>query len=80
MQFESVPPLSTKGAYHASPGHRPGLVCGNNKALKGRHHDGTSLQGSGSFVAVPQGVALGWYGDGPLALWPSQVKVHAVFQ
>jgi hypothetical protein len=79
MQFESVPPLSTKGAYDASPGHHPGLLCGNNKALKGRH-DGTPLQGSGSFVAVPQGVALGWYDDGPLALWPTQVKAHAVFQ
>ena len=63
MQFESVPSLSTKGAYHVSPGHRPGLVCGNNKALK----------------AVPQGVALGWYVDGPLALPPTQVKAHAVF-
>jgi hypothetical protein len=79
MQFESAPPLSTKGACHASPGHRAGLVCGDNKALK-RRHDGTPLQGSGSFVAVPQGVALGWYDDGPLALWPTQVKAHAVFQ
>ncbi len=79
MQFESVPPLSTKGAYHASSGHRPGSARKKCKALKGRH-DGTPLQGSGSFVAVPQGVALGWYGDGPLALWPTQVKAHAVFQ
>jgi len=38
------------------------------KALKGRHHDGTPLQGFDPVKPRSQGVALGWYVAGPLAL------------
>ncbi len=54
---------------HASPGQRPGYrVKKTDKALRGRHHIGAPFQGFVQDARFSQGVALGWYGAGPLAL------------
>jgi hypothetical protein len=45
------------------------------KALKGRHHDGTALQGFDPVKPRSQGVALGWYVAGPLALKTVGIQV-----
>jgi len=45
------------------------------KALKGRHHDSTPLQGFDPVKPRSQGVALGWYVSGPLALKTVGIQV-----
>jgi hypothetical protein len=54
-------------------------VIGNkkSKALKGRAMMLPPLQGFVLFFEQTQGVALGWYVTGPLALWMAAgQKVH----
>ena len=53
-----------------------GSVTNKDKALKGRHTVGTPFQGFVHRGRFSQGVALGWYDAGPLALGTGAFKVH----